>query len=373
MEVASPTALLPEKARLIHLWRRMLWIACGIPLVHTVLLFTVAHPESRALQLLRPLGTLYAAMLLFLAAYMARGERRRCWASLGVSILGGAIYSFARAGWDTPMTALGLQLLLLVIYGCALGGFAFYFHQNTRFIGNIQRMIIGAITVAFAGFMLLNTVLPTFWPTWDWSTNVPLTFIAFDLGILFAFAIVHQRHHSPSTFMAILATSCLLFADTANAIVNAAPWGAGHRWIFLPIYTLHAALLAFNGHLDVLYPVEDLPQQTRREWLVWGLAPLGMVLAALLADKLLNATTAPALAVLLVGMILVYSVISELDYQRANRELEELRHRAYDQGYDEGADETISDLRRHWHDQQNAHATTNQSSDATSYRSSKQQ
>jgi hypothetical protein len=40
---------------------------------------------------------------------------------------------------------------------------------------------------------------------------------------------------------------------------------------------------------------------------------------------------------------------------------------------DQGAAEAVSDLRRHWHDQQGARATTNQSSDATSYRSSKRQ
>jgi hypothetical protein len=52
-----------------------------------------------------------------------------------------------------------------------------------------------------------------------------------------------------------------------------------------------------------------------------------MVLAALLAEPVLRATSAPAVTVLLIGMMLAYSVVSKLGNQRTTHELEVLRGR----------------------------------------------
>jgi len=59
-----------------------------------------------------------------------------------------------------------------------------------------------------------------------------------------------------------------------------------------------------------------------------------MVLAALLADRVLRATSAPAVTVLLIGMMLAYSVVSELDNQRTAHELDVLRQQTFNESLD---------------------------------------
>jgi len=330
---------LQQKIRTARLaWPELfLWVLLGIPLLHLGLLFSITDshtPQAIAIQALRPLGTLGAVVLLCHSASLTKGHRRWAWIFYAASMFFGALFSIHLITQETSAITPLTNILPMMIYLFALLGTALYLRPRSRWIGNTPRVASGSITVGCSALVLMESILPTVFPTLLWNAKVSsiLPYLALDVGILFALGVVGLRyglHQGPLVPLAFLCILCLLIADTLYLLVSLVPGSAPiyvREFPLYPLYTLQSVLLAFAAYRDVTYRKQVLPTTAQAmsllEWSLWTFVPLVSVLMAFIATSTFGRVPFSLLAGLLL-IVVIHEALAAFDYRRVLHNLQQ--------------------------------------------------
>lgn len=313
-----------------------IWILFAIPFIHGGLLFVVdlGTPVATVVQLLRPLGTLGAVMVLLYSSRIARGKRRWSYLALAGSWLGAAAFSLFKITQDATIEQFPMRLLWIGIYGCALVGAALYLSQRQFWNGTTLRVVFDGLVVGLSTFLILHTVLPPLVPAWGWSpaATQALPSLSFDLGIFFVMIVVLLRyqHHQRFVVFLLLHVLCLGVADSLTLLTAWVPsWRPfqGDLFLVYPLYTLQSVLLAYALYQDARDPLQRIPESSTpmplRELIVWSIVPQGLLYSALLVTSM---ATQPVgwLVVGVFGVACVHTLLVAQDYRRVLQNL----HRA---------------------------------------------
>lgn len=152
------------------------------------------------MQLLRPLGTLGAAGVLFYAGWLEQGRKRWAWVCHGAALCCAAVFSFFKITQDITIAAAPMRIFWIWIYLFSFMGTALYLQQRTWWLGSTWRIIIAGLGVGISALVLMQTILPNVIPLWPWTPQASIVTpsLAFDVGILFAFAVVGLRYKQSS-------------------------------------------------------------------------------------------------------------------------------------------------------------------------------
>lgn len=310
--------------------RVVIWTLLSAVSIYAILLY-VFNIHHFLLHLIRPVTTTVAVGVLVVAAIkMQHVRRKRAWWLQSITIGGGAvfnlIYLFSAPSLASPV----LQLLALLVYGAAIVGTGLYLRTIAELVGNSLRVILGAITLGCAFLILANIIISALGHTTA-NTQAVLSFIAFDIGTLFAVAVVASRHsYAPQSLKHVLI--CMLFLLLADSITLIAVWLLWDSLLGGPLYAAHSIFLASAAHLDS-QEVHDKPPLSSslslREWVIWAVVPLGMVLTALGTAAVVGGVS-PTLLITLVCIAIVHEAIGIWDYQRVTVALHKARLEAAD-------------------------------------------
>lgn len=304
-----------------------LWTLCCIPVLHSYLLLSSATLEALqapSIQLLRPIGTLGAAGILFYTAWLARGHRRLAWMCHAVALCCAALFSSLKIIEGATIAAWPMRALWVGIYLFSFAGTALYLQQRSWWLGSTWRIIIAGLGIGISALVLMQTMLPNVIPLWPWTPQASIVTpsLAFDIGIIFAFAVVGLRYKQssgPIIPYVLLCLLCLLIADSFFFVLSWAPWGRQLQFVPMPLYTLHSILLALAAYRDITYiPIDSGSQPSTMpltEWLLWVLVPLMVMIAAFTAAGFLG-TVSPLLIVALAIITIVHEVLAMFDYRR---------------------------------------------------------
>jgi hypothetical protein len=143
----------------------LIWVLFLIPAVHVWLLHNVADlhsPQGMAVQALRPLGTLGAAIVLLSVGLLSHGHRRVAWFCIAGTIFSSALYSTLKIIFDVSVTNPFMRVLWVIVYLSAFIGAITYvppsIWSNVRKIGSTLRIVASCVTVGCAAFAILYQV-----------------------------------------------------------------------------------------------------------------------------------------------------------------------------------------------------------------------
>lgn len=314
-----------------------------IPVLHAVLLVGLHDLQSTPAMLvhqLRPLGTLGSVFLLFYAASLTQGRHRWAWGFQALAMLFSTIFSFLRVSQNISVATSLLQALVVLIYLCSLIGTALYLQQRSWWLGSTWRVIVGGTIVGVAALVLMRVLLPIIFSSWPWNPtiNTTLAYLAFDVGMLFAFILIalrYNRNSSPLLPIVILGLICLLMADSLYMLLSWMPGGQPFQVAILPLYTFHSILLAVGAYRDITHVAPESSTEPSTmpliEWLLWVLVSLVVTVAAFTAASI-RGTAAPALMIALALITIIHEVLAMFDYRRVTFALHQARIDAADRG-----------------------------------------
>ena len=200
------------------------WTIYCVAVFHTLLLFWIidpVSPQAIAVRLLQPLAASGAIILLIHAARCQVIGRRRVaitFQSLSsfVGLIANVLLIRARAR-GLPVVAPLTETLYAITYAFSLIGTAVYFPRRIWWYGNGLRLVFDSLFVGFASLVLMQSVLPTILRTWAWTTTsmATLTYLAFDIAILFAASVLglrYGRNAGPLLVFAGFSFFCLFMA-----------------------------------------------------------------------------------------------------------------------------------------------------------------
>lgn len=295
-----------------------------LPIAHIILLALVPRHANSA-HLLRPLGVLGSVGLLFYAARVGQGTRRWTWFFQGLTMTFSAAFTLFRIA-GVPLAHPNMQLLSVGVYICSLVGSGLYLQQRSWWVGNRWRVMSGGITVGYASLVMTLACLPLLLPTpLNERSMTTLTYVAYDIGIFFAFGLQGLRHGlrtSPIRFL-LPGLFCLLVADMLGVVFATTGMELAWHW---PLYTVHSIFLGLTAYRDVVTTTaNDAPSiAPLKEWIVWASLPLCLVLGALLTAGILGGVS----SAMLIGLVVVAlgnEAIALHDYRRITLALHQAR------------------------------------------------
>ncbi|MEM8531112.1 MAG: HAMP domain-containing sensor histidine kinase [Chloroflexota bacterium] len=306
-----------------------IWFLLLLPVLHILLLqfFALGTPTATTIQLLRPIGTVGAALLLLYSSSLTTGRRRWSYLALVCSALSATIFSFLKITQNDAIDPVLRQLLWWGVYGFGIIGASLYLSQRLFWNGTTFRLIFDAIIVAFSTTIIIYTLMPYILPQWEWNRRLIglLSSLSFDIGILFIIIVAISRYsvkNHPFLPLILLHTLCLFLADTLNLLTACIPnWQSftGNMSPIYPLYTLQSVLLAYALYHDAKSPVQDLIEYTTRmplrELVLWGFFPQMLLYTALFAANLSN-TIAFNFLVITMIFATAHTILVIHDYHR---------------------------------------------------------
>src|SRR5439155_26551120 len=171
------------------------WLLCGVIVVHTALLLRVGlhAPATPLIQLLRPLVTAGAVLLLIGSSRMEHGAQRSSRVWLGVGMACSALFSALKITLGVSIALPEMRLLWVLMNFCYIFGTVLYLRQRLLRPGNALLVFHGSITVGIATLILLHSILPSIMP-WPWNAQVvaQLPSLSFDISSLFVFTFLRM-------------------------------------------------------------------------------------------------------------------------------------------------------------------------------------
>ena len=164
--------------------------------LHTaLLLITGLHSlYTPPIQMLRPLVTCGAVILLLQPSYMQHSTQRWSKICLAIGMICSALFSALKISLGASITMVEMRLLWVLINFFYILGTALYLRKRLLRPGNAFLVFHGSITVGIATLIILHSMLPrmTLWP-WNAQVAAQLPSLSFDIGGLFVYTFLRMR------------------------------------------------------------------------------------------------------------------------------------------------------------------------------------
>jgi signal transduction histidine kinase len=279
---------------------------------------------------MQPLISCGAVVILIAAALRHKGRQQWAWFCFAfgmcTSIVGSTI-NVIIANHPSSLWSDIAQNLFLLTYVLAFVGMGLYLPLRSWWIGSTPLILFNSLVVGVASFVLLSNLSLLMFGRLNLPLQRGITFLAFDLGLIFALIVIMFRYGRGGghlLFLSMIGVLCLVIADVIYPLVALTPISALSSTVVSPLYTFHRILLSFGAYRSV-----DKPPTPRSvafkvmplgEWLVWMILPGTLVFSAIVS-AIVNGQSIFGTVGLLLILAAVRELLAAYDYRRAQREL----------------------------------------------------